>query len=155
MSRERDAAVRAFAVPSTPLGCNVAPQSAPSPNLIDIVATSAKIQSIGHGDRKHFGRSEHLGSRSCKRLRRFGGASTLEISGNILWFKPGPVRRYGHGTSRYDLLRVERGSTTSLSAADLQSAGNLAVQIKNADGTLSNTVTFAVVSPGSGRVLSR
>jgi hypothetical protein len=37
-----------------------------------------------------------------------------------------------------------------LTAADLQSAGNLIVQIQNPGGTTSNAATFVVLAPGSG-----
>lgn len=40
--------------------------------------------------------------------------------------------------------------TTTLTAADLQSAGNLTVELQNPDGSLSNTLTFVALAPGSG-----
>jgi len=134
-------------------GLYVAPQSAPSPNLIDIVATSAEDTSQSATATVNI-----LGGPSISALAPASayagsaGGFTLEISGNnFVVSSPGPGSSiWVTGTSRTTSCVSSVECTTSLSAADLQSAGNLAVQIKNADGTLSNTVTFAVVSPGSG-----
>jgi hypothetical protein len=54
------------------------------------------------------------------------------------------------GTPRTSFCASNARCITSLAAADLQSAGNLPVQLQNPDGTLSNTLTFVVLAPGSG-----
>ncbi len=134
-------------------GLYVAPQSAPSPDLIDIVATSAEDTSQSATASVNISGGPTISALApASAYAGSAGGFTLEISGNnFVSSSPGPGSTIlVTGTSRTTSCVSTAECTTSLSAADLQFAGNLAVQIKNPDGTLSNTVTFVVESPGSG-----
>jgi hypothetical protein len=80
------------------------------------------------------------------------GGFTLEISGdNFALSSPGPgTTIYVAGSSRATVCASSTQCTTSLTAADVQSAGNLSVWMQNPGGTISNIRSFAVLAPGSG-----
>ena len=130
-------------------GLYVAPQSAPSPDLINIVATSSEDTSqSGTATVTISGGPSISALAPSSAYAGSAGGFTLEISGNnFASSSPGPGSTIlVTGTSRTTSCVSSAECTTSLSAADLQFAGNLAVQIQNPDGTLSNTVTFVVLS---------
>jgi hypothetical protein len=80
------------------------------------------------------------------------GGFTLRVSGNNLSPSapgPGSTILVG-GTPRVSFCALSTQCITSLPASDLQSAGNLLVQLENPDGTISNTLAFVVLAPGSG-----
>ena len=134
-------------------GLYVAPQSAPSPNLIDIVATSAEdTTQSGTATVTVSGGPSISALAPSSAYAGSAGGFTLEISGNnFTGSSPGPGSTIlVAGTSRTTSCTSSTACTTSLSVTDLQSAGNLSVQIQNPDGTLSNTATFVVLAPGSG-----
>jgi hypothetical protein len=134
-------------------GLYIAPQSAPSPNLIDIIATSAEdTGQLATATVNISGAPSISAVAPASAYAGSAGGFTLEISGNnFAGSSPGLGSAIlVTGTSRTTFCVSSAVCTTSLSAADLQAAGNLAVRIQNPDGTLSNTATFVVVSPGSG-----
>ncbi len=134
-------------------GLYIAPQSAPSPNLIDIVATSTEDTSQSATATVSISGGPSISALApASAYAGSAGGFTLEISGNnFVASSPGPGSAiWVTGTSRTSSCASSVECTTSLSAGDLQSAGNLAVRIQNPDGTFSNTVTFAVASPGTG-----
>ena len=109
-------------------------------------------QSIGHGD-NHYLRGPYISSLApSSAYQGSAGGFTLEISGsNFAASSPGPGSTIiVTGTSRTTSCVSAAECMTSLAAADLQSAGNLSVQVQNPDGTLSNTAAFVVLAPGSG-----
>ena len=134
-------------------GLYVAPQSAPSPNLIDVVATSSVDSSQSGTATITISAIPNIsGLAPTSAYAGSAGGFTLEISGNnFAGSSPGPGSTIlVAGTSRTTFCVSTGECTTSLSAADLQIAGNLSVRMQNPDGTLSNTSTFVVLAPGSG-----
>jgi hypothetical protein len=134
-------------------GLYTAPPAAPSPDLIDVVATSSEDTSqsgtaaitIGSGPAifSVAPASAYAGSA--------GGFTLLVSGGNFFPSDPGPGSTIlVAGTARGTSCASSNQCITSLGAADLQSAGNLSVQLQNPDGALSNMETFVVLAPGSG-----
>lgn len=134
-------------------GLYIAPPSPPSPNLITIVATSVEdtSQTASATVTVTGGPSISSLAPSSGNAGSAGGF-TLEVLGNnFASSSPGPgsiILVTGTARTTSCISNVE--CTASLSSADLQSAGNLAVQIENPGGTLSNIVTFVVQAAGSG-----
>jgi hypothetical protein len=130
-----------------------APASQPSPNTISFIATSADdtsqsgsatvIISLGPAISSIAPSSAYVGS---------AGGFTLLVSGNnFIASSPGPGSTIlVAGTPQTTTCVSSTQCTTSLTPAELLSAGNLAVQLQNPDGTLSNTSTFVVLAAGSG-----
>jgi len=130
-----------------------APPSAPSPALLAVVATSS-VDTTQSGtasvtitnDPGIFSlapTSAYAGS--------VGGFTLLASGSNFSPSNPGPGSTIlVAGTPQATFCASSTQCTMSLAAADLQSAGNLPVQLQNPDGTLSNSLTFVVLAPGSG-----
>jgi hypothetical protein len=80
------------------------------------------------------------------------GGFTLLVTGiNFSPSSPGPGSTIlVSGTPRSTNCASSTQCIASLGAADVQSSGNLSVQLQNPSGTLSNTQIFAVLSQGSG-----
>ena len=134
-------------------GLYVAPPSAPSPNLIAVAATSSEDTSQSGTAAITVSGGPYISSLApSSAYQGSAGGFTLEISGsNFAASSPGPGSTIiVTGTSRTTSCVSAAECTTSLAAADLQSAGNLSVQVRNPNGTLSNTATFVVLAPGSG-----
>jgi hypothetical protein len=134
-------------------GLYIAPQSVPSPNLVDVVATSSEDTSQSGTAMVTISGSPNISALApSSAYAGSAGGFTLEISGNNLAISsPGPGSTIlVAGTSRTTSCVSSAACTTSLSAADLQTAGNLPVRIQNPDGMLSNTTTFVVLALGSG-----
>jgi hypothetical protein len=134
-------------------GLYVAPLSAPSPNLVDVLATSSEDTSQSATATVTISGSPNISALApSSAYAGSAGGFTLEISGtNFAGSSPGPSSTIlVAGTSRTTSCVSNAACTTSLSAADLQFTGNLAVRIQNPDGTLSNATTFVVLAPGSG-----
>ena len=150
---QRDAAIQGRAGPSIPPGCTLR-RFAPSPEPDQHRGHQfGRHQPIGHGKRDHFRRPEYFVSRPIERICRIGRRlHACKYPGATSSHRvPGPAPRFWLRARRATTSCVSSAEcTTSLHAADLQSAGNLAVQVQNPDGTLSNTATFVVLAPGSG-----
>ena len=134
-------------------GLYVAPQSAPSPNQITVVATSG--EDVSQSGTSTLTISGAPGISTLAPSSAYAGSAggfTLEITGtNFDASSPGPGSAIlVGGTSRATSCASNTVCTTALAIADLISAGNLAVRLQNPDGSLSNTVTFIVLSPGAG-----
>jgi hypothetical protein len=134
-------------------GLYTAPLAAPSPDVIDVVATSSDdinqsgtatvTITSGPAIFSLAPTSAHAGS---------AGGFTLLVSGsNFSVSNPAPGSTILlAGTARATSCASSNQCITSLNAADLQSAANLPVQLQNPDGSLSNTETFVILAPGSG-----
>jgi hypothetical protein len=134
-------------------GLYTASATVPTPDLISVVATSSEDPTQsgtatvtitgGPGISSLAPTSAYAGS---------AGGFTLLVSGtNFSPSSPGPGSMIlVTGTAQATSCATNLQCTASLSAADLQSAGNLSVQVQNPDGSLSNTETFVVLSPGTG-----
>jgi hypothetical protein len=134
-------------------GLYVARSSAPSPNLISIVAISSEDTSqSGTATVTISGAPNISAVTPSSAYVGSAGGFTLKISGgNFIASSPGPGSMIQvAGTARSTSCVSTTECTTSLAAADLSVAGNLTVRLQNPDGTLSNTVTFVVLAPGSG-----
>jgi hypothetical protein len=79
-----------------------------------------------------------------------GGFTLLVTGNNFSASSPGPGSTLlVAGSARATSCLSAQQCITALTAADLQVAGNLALQLQNPDGTLSNLQTFVVLAPGS------
>jgi len=80
------------------------------------------------------------------------GGFPLLVTGYNFWpSAPGPGSTIlVTGAPRATSCASATQCTTSLQASDLLYAANLAVQVQNPDGSLSNVQTFVVLAPGSG-----
>ena len=134
-------------------GLYTAPATAPSPNLIDVVATSSEDihQSAMATVTITSGPSIFSLAPTSAYAGSAGGFTLLVSGNNFSPSNPGPGSTIlVAGTSRPTSCASITQCITSLAAADLQLAGNLSVQLQNPDGSLSNTQTFVVLAPGSG-----
>ncbi len=124
----------------------------PSPVLINVVATSSEdttqsgtaFVTINNGP----------GIFSLSPTSAYAGSEggfTLLVSGNNFSpSDPGPGSMIlVAGAARATSCASSTQCITSLEPSDLQSAGNLPVQLENPNGLLSNTQAFVVLAPGS------
>jgi hypothetical protein len=135
-------------------GLYTAPPSAPSPDLIDVVATSSEdISQSGTATVTITSGPAIFSLAPTSAYAGLAGGFTLLVSGNNFSpSDPGPDSMIlVAGAPRPTSCVSSTQCITSLAAADLQFAGNLSVQLRNPDGSLSNTQTFVVLAPGSGR----
>jgi len=134
-------------------GLYKAPPAAPSSEPIEILATSSEDEGQsgtatvtitgGPGIFSLAPTSAYAGSA--------GGFTLLVTGADFSPSDPGPGSTIlVTGAPRTTSCASSTQCVTSLAAADLLSAGNLSVQLQNPDGSLSNTLTFVVLAPGSG-----
>jgi hypothetical protein len=134
-------------------GLYTAPLAAPSPDQINIAATSSEdaAQSAAATVTISGGPSISSLAPSSAYAGSADGFTLLLSGSNFSASAPGPGSTIlVAGSSRTASCASSGQCTTSLTASDLQSAGNLSVRIQNPDGSLSNTQTFVVLDPGSG-----
>ena len=136
-------------------GLYIAPISPPSPNLIDVAAISADDTTQSGTATVTITTSAAPAISSIAPSSGYAGSAggfTLLISGNdFIASNPGPGSTILiAGLPRTTSCASNTQCTTALTPGDLQSAGNLAVQIQNPYGTLSPPFTFVVLAPGSG-----
>src|SRR4029077_8184472 len=130
-----------------------APPAAPSPDQIEVVATSAEDQSQSATATVTIASGPAIFSLSpTSAYAGSVGGFTLLVSGNNFSpSNPGPGSTVlVAGGPRPTSCTSSVQCITSPTTADLQSAGNLLVQLQNPDGTLSNAETFVVLAQGSG-----
>jgi hypothetical protein len=134
-------------------GLFTAPPSLPSPASIDIVATSSVDTSQSGSAIVTITITPDIFAISpTSAYAGSPGGFTLQASGsNFFPSNPGPGSTIlAAGTPLTTSCASSAQCTTTLAASDLQLAGNLAIQLRNPDGTLSNVLTFVALSPGSG-----
>jgi hypothetical protein len=134
-------------------GMYSAPAFAPSPNFINVVATSLADTSQSATATVTISSGPFISSLAPSSAPAgSAGGFTFAISGNnFAASSPGPGSMlFVAGTSRTTICASAALCTTSLAAGDLQLAGNLAVWVVNPGGAISNVVNFAVLAPGSG-----
>jgi hypothetical protein len=134
-------------------GLYTAPAVVPTPALIDVVATSSADPSQSRTATVTITANPDIFSLSptSSYAASAGGFTLLASGSNFSPSSPGPASTFMvAGTARTTSCASSVQCTTTLAAADLQSAGNLMVQLQNPDGTLSNTLTFVALAPGSG-----
>src|ERR1700681_2835590 len=122
-------------------GLYVAPQSAPSPNAINVVATSSDDTGQTGAATVTISGAPNISAVSpSSAYAGSAGGFTLEISGNnFASSSPGPGSTILiAGGPRTTSCVSGATCTTSLSASDLQFAGSLSVRLQNPDGTFSN-----------------
>ena len=125
----------------------------PSPVLIEVVATSS--EDITQSGTAFVTINNSPGISSLSPTSAYAGSSggfTLQVSGNNFSpSAPGPgATILVAGAPRATSCASSTQCIASLNAPDLQSAGNLAVQLENPNGLLSNTQTFVVLAPDAG-----
>ena len=134
-------------------GLYTAPAVAPAPNLITIMATSAEDSSRAATATVTITSNANIATLApSSAYAGSAGGFTLEVQGgNFVASSPGPGSSIlVGGTARTTSCAFASACTTSLAATDLTSPGNLSVQVENPDGSLSNTVSFVVLDPGTG-----
>ena len=134
-------------------GLYVAPPATPFPDSIAVSATSSEDTSQSGAATITVSGGPSISTLApSSAYQGSAGGFTLEISGsNFATSSPGPGSTIiVTGTSRTTSCVSSAECTTSLSAGDLQSAGNLGVKIQNPDGTLSNTASFTGSGAGFG-----
>jgi hypothetical protein len=134
-------------------GFYTAPATAPSPNLIAIVATSS--EDIGQSGSAMVTITNGPAIFSLAPTSAYAGTAggfTLLLTGNnFAPTIPGPGSIIlVSGSPRSTTCFSSTQCITSMGTADLQSAGNLAVHLQNPDGTVSNTQIFVVLAQGAG-----
>jgi hypothetical protein len=123
-----------------------------SPVLIEVVATSS--EDITQSGTAFVTINNSPGIFSISPTSAYAGSAggfTLLVSGNDFSpSDPGPGSTIlVAGAARATSCESSTQCITSLVAPDLQSAGNLTVQMENPGGLLSNSQTFVVLAPGS------
>ena len=134
-------------------GLFIAPAAAPSPNLIDVVAISSEdIAQSGTATVTITSNPTIFSLAPSSAYAGTSGGFTLLVTGNNFAATiPGPGSTIlVSGSARTTSCASITQCISSLGFADLQSPGNLSVQLRNPDGTLSNTQTFVVLAQGSG-----
>jgi hypothetical protein len=134
-------------------GLYTAPAAMPSPNLITVVATSS--EDTGQSGTATIIVTNAPAIFSLAPTSAYAGTAggfTLLVAGNnFAPTIPGPGSTIlVSGTARSTTCDSNTQCIASLGPADLQSAGNLTVQLQNPDGALSNTQIFVVLAQGSG-----
>jgi hypothetical protein len=133
-------------------GLYVAPATPPTPNLIEVIATSSEdsTQTATATVTISGGSNVSLLTPSSAYAGSAGGFTLLLSGSNFLPSSPGPGSTVLiAGTPRTALCASSTQCTTSLTAADLQTAGNISVQAQNPGGSASNSASFVVLAPGS------
>ncbi len=134
-------------------GLYTAPAAVPSPNQIQLVATSTEDTTQSGTATVTITSGPAIFSLApTSAYAGSAGEFTMLVSGNNFSASdPGPSSTLlVAGTARATSCASSQQCITSLTAADLQTAANLSVQLQNPDGTLSNTETFVVLATGSG-----
>jgi hypothetical protein len=123
-----------------------------SPILVEIVATSSEDTSQSGTATVTINNSPGIFSISpTSAYAGSAGGFTLLVSGsNFSASNPGPASTIlVSGSARATSCVSSTQCTTSLNAADLLAARNLAVQLQNPNGLLSNAETFVVLAPNA------
>jgi hypothetical protein len=134
-------------------GLYTAPSLAPSPNLVTVTATSSEDPAQAGTATATISSRPNISSLApSSAYAGSAGGFTLKVSGsNFLPSAPGPGSTiWVAGTPRVTSCASSSQCTTSFGSADLLNAGNLDTQVQNPDQTLSNTVSFVVLAPGTG-----
>lgn len=133
-------------------GVYTAPLSAPSPDVVGVVATSSEDTSQTGAAAVSISTTVTITSLlPASGFAGSAGGFTLRVQGgNFVLSSPGPgsVIVVG-GTARLTSCDTNGDCTTSLSAANVAAVGNLSVQIQNPDSTLSNVVNYVVAQESS------
>jgi hypothetical protein len=134
-------------------GFYTAPPSPPSPNSIRIAATSSEDTGQSASAAVTISSGPFISSLApSSAYVGSAGGFTLSITGtNFAASSPGPgsIIQFA-GLARSTSCASGTQCATFLTAADLSIAANLAVQIQNPGGAVSNTVSFVVADAGSG-----
>jgi hypothetical protein len=146
---------------ASPAGCGsidatglyTAPLVAPSPDLIDIVATSSQDTSqIGLAAVSITNNPTIFALAPTSAYAGSQGGFTFLVTGNNFSpSSPGPGSTVlVGGSARPTSCASITQCTASLNASDLLFAGNVSVELQNPGGTLSNAQQFVVLGPGTG-----
>ena len=130
-------------------GNYTAPISTPSPNAINIVATSSEDTSRTGSASVTITNAITIVSLlpASATAGAVGGFTLQVLGGNFVPTSPGPGSTLVVGGTARITNCVSNGEcTTGLASSDLANAGNLTVQIRNPNLTLSNTANFVVIA---------
>jgi len=133
-------------------GIYTAPPSAPSPNTLQIVATSSDNSSQSGTANVTITAGANIQSLEPASVYA-GGANgfTLRVDGSgFVASSPGPGSTLLiAGSARTTTCTTAGECTAPVFAADVAVAGNVSVQMQNPDGSESNTVSLIVAAPNS------
>ncbi|HYL09237.1 MAG TPA: hypothetical protein VEU31_00745 [Candidatus Acidoferrales bacterium] len=134
-------------------GLYTAPLAAPQPDSLQVVAVSSEDTSQSGFSQVTIATGPAITALLPASI--FAGAAggfTLRVRGSgFTASSPGPGSTIvAGGTARTTACPTSSVCTTTIGGADVAAAGNVAIQIKNADGTASNQVAFVVVPLSSG-----
>ena len=133
-------------------GMYTAPAFAPSPNRINVVATSSADISQTAAATVTISTGPFIASLapSSAAAGSAGGFTLAATGSNFAASNPGPGSiLLVAGTPRTTICASSSLCTTSLSPADLQFAGSLTVWVQNPGGAISNIANFTVQAQGS------
>ncbi len=132
-----------------------APNVVPSPDTLNVVATS--VQNVGSSGIAvvAIGMGPVITSLApSSATAGAAGGFILDVQGaNFVTSSPGPVSTiFVGGSARATFCDSDLDCTTTLAASDLAIAGNLSVTVQNPGGLQSNAAAFVVVAatPGGG-----
>lgn len=133
-------------------GNYTAPGSAPSPDALEVVATSSEDTtqsgaanvtiSTGANILSLYPASVYVGGADGFTLLVEGSGFTASSPG------PGSILMIA-GTARTTTCTTATACTAPVTAADVSVAGNVSVQVQNSGGTASNTVSLVVAPPNT------
>ncbi|MBZ5702329.1 MAG: hypothetical protein LAN84_10825 [Acidobacteriia bacterium] len=139
-------------------GVYTAPASAPAPNTLQVVAVSSEnTAQTGTANVTLTTGPAILGLLPASVYAGGTAGFTLKVEGSgFAASSPGPSSTLLlGGTPRTTTCNSALECTAAVAPADVAAAGTLAVQIKNPDGTLSNSVSLVVLAaPGSAEVIA-
>lgn len=136
-----------------PTGLYTAPPAAPTADPILVTATSSgDITQSGTATLTVTSGPAIFSLRPTSAYAGSAGGFTLLVTGfGFTPDNPGIASTILlNGNARGTSCASSTQCVTSLEGPDLQSAGNLSVQILNDDGSVSNIATFVVLAPGAG-----
>jgi hypothetical protein len=131
-------------------GTYTAPNPAPSPNTLQVVAISSEDTSqAGTANVAIAGGADILSLHPSSVYAGGAQGFTLRVDGSgFISSSPGPgSAMLIAGTARTTACNSSMECTAPVTPADVSSAGNVSVQIQNPDGSQSNGVSIVVITP--------
>jgi hypothetical protein len=130
-------------------GIYTAPVTAPTPNTLQIVAVSSEDAGQSGSANVTISTAPAILSLLPASVYAGGAAGfTLKVEGSGYRTSSPGASLLIAGTARTTTCSLTTECTAPVTPADMAAAGNLAVQVRNPDGTTSNMVNFVVVAPG-------
>ncbi len=133
-------------------GFYLAPSSPPTPNTLNVVATSAEDTARSGNAQVTISAGASINALLPASITAgAAGGFTLKVQGSGFGASspdPGSTILF-NAAARTTNCSTASECTTTLAAADVAAAGSVPIQIRNSDSTTSNQVSFVVVAPGT------